>query len=417
MAEENNVPMEGITLDSSDFGQQLDFGIQDTQIIGSKQLASFLTGEVSPTNDPNKIVKNTEKDTTTDTNKPDSTIKTDTEKVDPKVESEKKIQEAGDKLNSFLTQETVNPDQSQKTGDNQSTETNNDAGEDDENTYSILSKDLLKLGVFTQEEGEDIDVKTPEEFLERFRDEQKRGAIDILDNFLSKFGEDYRRMFDAVFVKGVNPNEYLSSFTKINSVKDLNLEEENNQIKVLREYYRTLKMDEDQITARITKLKDYNDLADEAKMYHKILLERESASEQELVSKKEKEIESRRQAEQSTMQSYAEILNDKLKSKEFDGIPLTQKEAQEVFNYLSNKPYKLENGDLLSEFDKDILELNRPANHELKIKMALLLKNKLDLSGIKKTAASKKTDELFNLNIKKDNKQNKERSQNKSFFE
>ena len=43
--------------------------------------------------------------------------------------------------------------------------------------FSALSNDLFKLGVFTTEDGEDeAPISTPEEFLERFNAEKKKGA-------------------------------------------------------------------------------------------------------------------------------------------------------------------------------------------------------------------------------------------------
>jgi len=52
----------------------------------------------------------------------------------------------------------------------------------------------------------------------------------------------------------------------------------------------------------------------------------------------------------------------------------------------------------LTEFDKAILELKRPENHEKKVKIALLMKmleKDPTLSTIQKTAITKKTDQLF----------------------
>ena len=50
---------------------------------------------------------------------------------------------------------------------------------------------------------------------------------------------------------------------------------------------------------------------------------------------------------------------------------------------LTQEKYKLPTGETLTEFDKFILELKRPENHTLKVKLALLAMKKLDLSNIK----------------------------------
>lgn len=416
MADNNDsVEMQKMELNSTDFGESINsFGIEDTQLVKSKNLTDFLTSDITSTKNPNDIRR-------VETSPKEEGIKADESTKDPIDLKNEENQKKKDTLEDFLgvkDEEIAGVDQKDnKVPDNGQVD-NKTIDTESDDTFNTLTKDLVRLGVFTKEDGdEDPEIKTGEEFLELFRQEQKKGAIDILDNFLSQFGEDYRRMFDAVFVKGVNPNDYLSTFNKISSVKDLDLNEENNQIRVLTEYYRSLKMDEGQISSKISKLKDYNDLADESKIYHKILMEREVENESKLVSEKENELKGKRAEEEQALKSYTNILNEKLKTKNFDGIPLTQKEAQDLIGYFNNKPYKLPSGELLSEYDKDILELNRPANHELKLKLGLLLKKKLDLSSVKKQAVSTESDRLFNVNTRQAPKDNKTTSQNKSFFQ
>jgi hypothetical protein len=92
------------------------------------------------------------------------------------------------------------------------------------------------------------------------------------------------------------------------------------------------------------------------------------------------------------------ILQDKLKGKEFDGIPLNPKLATELQDFLVQDRYKTPSGEMLTEFDRTILELKRPENHEMKVKVALLLKileKDPTLSTIQKTAVTKKTNDLF----------------------
>jgi len=236
-----------------------------------------------------------------------------------------------------------------------------------------------------------------------------------LENFLSQFGEDYRKMFDAVFVNGVKPQEYLSSFAKIEAIKDMDMAVESNQERVVRAYYKDLKWDDTRIATKIQKLKDYGDLEDESKAYHEVLLNKEKDSVAAVEKSKADDIQKQKDKDATILKSFQRILTEKLKTQEIDGIPLTQKDADEVTDYLTSKKYKLNNGDQLSEFDKDILELNRPENHENKLKLGLLLKKKLDLTSIKKATISKKSDALFTLSTKNAKAQGKEK-EIKSFF-
>ena len=92
------------------------------------------------------------------------------------------------------------------------------------------------------------------------------------------------------------------------------------------------------------------------------------------------------------------ILQEKLKIKEFDGIPLSPKTASELQDFLLVDKYKTVSGETLTDFDKAILELKRPENHEQKVKVALLLKileKDPTLSTIQKTGVTKKSNQLF----------------------
>jgi hypothetical protein len=47
--------------------------------------------------------------------------------------------------------------------------------------------------------------KVMSQLLNNFRkiqSEKKKGAIEMVNNFIGQFGEDYQEAFDAIFVKG-----------------------------------------------------------------------------------------------------------------------------------------------------------------------------------------------------------------------
>lgn len=408
MPQDENVSMEKIS--NLDFGGDIDsnnFGIQDTQLLAGKDLQNFLF------NDPDDVKK--VEDEEDEETPPTSTKKTTQKEEEPKEKQTTKEKPDGkDALENILFGK-----QPEEEGKETTTQEDEGGEEPEENTYKTLSKDLLRLGVFSKnsedESEESIEIDNPEQFLERFNLEKKKGAVNILDNFLSQFGDDYRKMFDAVFVNGVKPQEYLSSFAKIESFSGMNLEDESNQEMIVRNYYKGLKWDDQKIETRINKLKDYGDLEDEAKTYHEVLLNKEKEKAESIASEKAREREAEKEKEITVRKSYQRILHEKLKAQEVDGIPLTQKDAEETLTYLTDKKYKLASGELLSEFDKDLMELNRPENHELKIKLGLLLKKKLDLTSVKKTTISKKSDQLFSLTAK-NAKNNPKEKEIKSFF-
>jgi hypothetical protein len=116
----------------------------------------------------------------------------------------------------------------------------------------------------------------------------------------------------------------------------------------------------------------------------------------------EQENEKRLQQQQAVKQQYYNnvqtILQDKVKTKEFDGIPINPKLAGELQDFLLVDKYKTTSGETLTDFDRTILELKRPENHEMKVKVGLLLKileKDPMLSTIQKTGLTKKSNELF----------------------
>lgn len=265
--------------------------------------------------------------------------------------------------------------------------------------FTALATDLLKLGVFTtDEDGEEEPITTPEQFLERFQEEKKKGAIEVVQNFIGQFGEDYQQAFDAIFVKGVDPKDYFGTYNAIQSFADLDLSDEANQIAVIKQTLADQDYDPEDITTEIERLKNYGDLESVAAKHHKVLIKKEAAKLQQLEEQRSKQLQQQAAFKQQYVQNVNSVLQEKLKAKEFDGIPLNSKLATELQDFLITDRYKTGSGEMLTEFDKTILELKRPENHEMKVKVALLLKileKDPTLSTIQKTGVTKKSNELF----------------------
>lgn len=265
--------------------------------------------------------------------------------------------------------------------------------------FTALATDLLKLGVFTNEEdGEEDAITSPEQFLERFQEEKKKGAIEVVNNFIGQFGEDYQQAFDAIFVKGVDPKEYFGTYNAIKSFTDLDLSDETNQIAIIKQTLTDQDYDPEDITTEIERLKNYGDLESVAGKHHKVLIKKEAAKLQQLEETRGKELQQQAAFKQQYVQNVNSVLQEKLKTKEFDGIPLNSKLATELQDFLITDRYKTGSGEMLTEFDKTILELKRPENHEMKVKVALLLKileKDPTLSTIQKSGITKKSNELF----------------------
>jgi hypothetical protein len=265
--------------------------------------------------------------------------------------------------------------------------------------FTALANDLYKLGVFTNDDDEDPQpVSTAEEFLERFNNEKKKGASEMVQNFISQFGEDYQEAFDAIFVKGVNPKEYFGTYNQIVNFAEMDLNDENNQMKIMKQALADQGFDPEDIDTEIERLQNYGDLESVATKHHKVLVKKEAAKLQQLEQKSEAELRQKAQIRNQYIDNVQTILQEKVKAKEFDGIPINPKLATELQDFLLVDKWKTPTGETLTDFDRAILDMKRPENHAMKVKLGLLMKmleKDPTLSTIQRTGVTKQSNQLF----------------------
>lgn len=291
------------------------------------------------------------------------------------------------------------PEKAPVTKEPEATEDNDDP----EALYTGIAEELIKQGIFAPEYDDDENevapvVKDANEFLQLLTQNANRVAGETIERFLDSKGPEAREIFQNIIVDGVDPKDYINRYAAIQDYKNLDLTDELNQERVVRELYRQAGFETEQIDRKIKQHKEYNDLATEAEQAQKVVVKKEEENIKLLADKKVREDNEKLRVDQEFSSNVAKILNEKARVQEFDGIPLNAEEARAVHSDLTVKKYKLENGQLLTEFEKDILELNRPANHPLKVKLALLLRTiKKDptLKTLGKKAVSKEASTLF----------------------
>lgn len=284
-------------------------------------------------------------------------------------------------------------------------DTTNDANADSDDDepqgtqFTALANDLYKLGVFTSDDGEDPQpISTAEEFLERFNEEKKKGAIETVNNFIGQFGEDYQEAFEAIFVKGVNPKEYFGTYNEIVSFAEMDLSDEGNQTKIIKQALADQGFDPEDIETEVERLKNYGDLETVATKHHKVLVKKEAAKLQQMEAKAEQELQQKAAIRNQYINNVQTILQEKVKAKEFDGIPINPKLASELQDFLLVDKWKTPSGETLTDFDRAILDMKRPENHAMKVKLGLLMKmleKDPTLSTIQKTGVTKKSNQLF----------------------
>jgi hypothetical protein len=278
-----------------------------------------------------------------------------------------------------------------------------DKVEDDESdatapNFEALANDLFELGVFNKEEDEEVNIESPEDFLARFESEKKKGAQDLVQQFIGQFGEDYQQAFESIFVKGVNPKEYFGTYNNIVNFSEMDLSKENNQKQVMKQALSDQGFETEDIDKEIERLQNYGDLESVSTRHHKVLVKKEAKKLQQLEAQSQQELQTKNAIKQEYVTNVQTILSDKVKEKEFDGIPINSNLANELQDFLLVDKWKTPSGDTLTDFDRSILDLKRPENHELKVKVGLLLKvleKDPTLSTIQRAGVTKKSNQLF----------------------
>lgn len=383
-------------LDGNSFG----FSIENTMEMGAgnqELLNNLFEPETSTSNpeDIQDIVKNIEDPAPAKT-KPAS-VKTITDD-----DSDKKEDSPEKGLTDFLSDDDEEEEEEAAPAPAAAKPNTDDTEEDDStevSKFGALAKDLFKLGVFTSEEDEDdVEINTPEEFLEKFEVEKKKGAIEVVNKFIGQFGEDYQQAFDAIFVKGVDPKEYFNTFNSIANFSEMDLSQEKNQKAIIKQALTDQGFEPEDVETEVERLQNYGDLESVATKHHKVLVKKEAQKLQQMEQASERELQQKANIKNQYINNVQSILQERVKAKEFDGIPLNPKIASELQDFLLVDKYKTTSGETLTDFDRTILELKRPENHPMKVKVALLLKmleKDPTLSTIQKTGVTKKSNDLF----------------------
>lgn len=336
--------------------------------------------------------------------------KTEPKKVDhkdpPKTTPKKTVQTQQEEDDEDLVEDELEEEdevEEDEEEENKGEEDTEDEDEDNEESPEIsweaLSKDLFKMGIFNLDEDEDEpEIKSPQDLKERFILESKKNAGDMLERFISAKGEEAEKAFQAIFINGMNPREYYGATNEISSIKELDISKPDNQKYITRKALKAQGWEDEDIEAEIERLETYADLEPAALRHQKALVKKEEA---DLLVKQEKAAE-RLKAEKERKQKFLSnvdtTLQEKILNKEFDGIPVSREFAVKTKDFITTEKYKLPDGTMITEWDKMVLDLKRPENHQKLVKIAMIaqmLDTDPTLSTIKRKVNTDKVNEEF----------------------
>jgi hypothetical protein len=193
----------------------------------------------------------------------------------------------------------------------------------------------------------------------------------------------------------------------------------DNQKQVVRLHLRSLGLDEAKISAKIEKLENYQDLEEEARDLHVTLVAKEKQTLDLKQQERKQELARKAAMEQEHQQAVSKIITDKMKVKDYDGIPFDEKTARSVAEYMLEKKWQLADSQI-SDFEKEVLDLSRPENRERQVKIALimhLLKSDPTLSRLQRKAVTKEADKIFSFLQREDSTAKKQGKKASNFFD
>ena len=287
---------------------------------------------------------------------------------------------------------------------------------DSDSTFVSISQELVSLGVFSEDEDDPLPT-TGEEFAKRFEKESIRKANENLQNFLSRFGQDRLDAFRAIFVNGVDPKEYFSIASAPEDIFTLDMEQESNQKKVVKKYYQeVLGLSEGRADKLIQSLIEDGELDSEAVT---ALGKFRETHEQRLAELERQRVEAEQQKlqnKQMFINQVNDVISKKIQEKEIDGFKFDKSVADRVMATLTQDSWRLPNGELITDFQKFMMELSRPENIDIAIKIALLKEHNFDFSKLQLKKANLEKNKLFS-NLAQKNKTINRKSVAKSQFD
>lgn len=266
--------------------------------------------------------------------------------------------------------------------------------EESDNPFKVFADGLIQAGM--------LDVENPEEVewsedtfisaMEETVDNRMWGKLEELA--METYGEAGVKLVEDVFINKVPIGEYLQMFSNEQVVDNVDLSNEDNQERIFRLYLAKTGMDEDEIEDQLNYAKDNDRLESYATKYKGKLMEKMQEDRAKLAQEAEARVQEMRRKEEEREESYAKVLEDSIKQGDIEGYPINDKDAEELFSFVLNKPHVLPNGQRISDFEYRLATM-RQEDPKKFLAVARLVQKDLDLSPVKKKAVSEETNTIF----------------------
>lgn len=297
-----------------------------------------------------------------------------------------------------VAKETEETEEEEEEGEEEEGTEEEEEESGEENPFAIFAKGLAKVGRLVLDEDEDPEkIQWDEEkFIEKFDETVDNSAWSRLEELATEaMGEEGLRVIEDLFINKVPVHEYLASFQQQQSLEELDLSNERNQVELVRYYLRTVVgEDENEIADQIEYMRSNETLEKKALNFQKKLAANEEQVRQRMAAEAQARQEQMEQFEQQRVQTYSEIAEKAVKAGELNGLPFNNKDYERVLNSALSKEYVLPNGQKITPFEYKLASLRKddPAKY---LQIVKLVEDDVNLAPIMKKGVTEKTNEIF----------------------
>lgn len=270
------------------------------------------------------------------------------------------------------------------------------------NSISLLES--LKERGLADYELED-DEEMTEELAESLIEESFEAGV---ENRIKELFEDFPpivQQFNKYVIDGGDPSNFfkhVNNSQKLGITSDIDLTDEKNQEKVVRQLMREEGEDEELIEAQIEFYKDSGKLSSIANRKFEKWNTKRKQEEQKMLEQQAQQ----RVINKQKLREYKQNLSSNIPNLNLGEIKLSRKDTKELPSYIVDKTIKLQNGSNISQRDADLYDVLD--NEKASVQLAYLLRNRnsdgtFNFKNIEKTINTKITKEVKN-NIRRNSK-------------
>ena len=289
-------------------------------------------------------------------------------------------------------------EEDEEEGEEEETEEGEEEESGEENPFAIFAKGLAKVGRLVLDEDEDPEkIQWDEEkFIEKFDETVDNSAWSRLEELATEaMGEEGVKVIEDLFINKVPVHQYLASFQQQQSLEELDMSNERNQVELVRYYLRSVVgEDESEIADQIEYMRSNETLEKKAVNFQKKLAANEEQVRQRMAAESQARQQQMEQFEQQRIQTYSEIAETAVKAGELNGLPFSNKDYERVLNSALSKEYVLPNGQKITPFEYKLATLRKddPAKY---LQIVKLVEDDVNLAPIMKKGVTEKTNEIF----------------------